>query len=36
VGDGAQDNYDGGGRCRIVSAVELGGKNINKAKFVVA
>ena len=25
-GGAAQDNHDGGGRCRIVSAVEFGGK----------
>ncbi len=25
-GDGAQGDDDGGGRCRIVSAIEIGGK----------
>jgi hypothetical protein len=35
-GDAAQDNHNGGGRCRIVSAIKFGGKKINKAKFIVA
>jgi hypothetical protein len=30
-----QDVDDGGGRCRIVSTVELRGKKIRKTKFVV-
>jgi hypothetical protein len=35
-GDGAQDNHDGGGCCRIVSALKFGGKKLYEAKFVVA
>jgi len=33
--DGAQGYHDGGGRCRIVSAIEVGEKKRNITKFVV-
>jgi hypothetical protein len=35
-GGGAQGDHDGGGHCHIVSAVELGGKKINKTKLIAA
>ncbi len=35
-GDGAQGNDDGGGCCCIISAIEIGGKKINKTKFTEA
>jgi hypothetical protein len=34
-GDGVQDVNDGGGRCCIVSTVELRGKKTRKTNFVV-
>ena len=35
-GDGAQGNEDGGGRCRIVLAIKIGGKKNSKTKFAEA
>ena len=32
-GDGAQGDDNGGGRRHIISAIEIGGKQINKTKF---
>ncbi len=35
-GDGAQGDDDGGGCCRIVLAIKIGGKKISKTKFAEA
>ncbi len=35
-GDIAQGDDDGGGRCRIVSAMKIGGNKISETKFAEA